>query len=131
MSEIPADLKYSQTHEWVEISHDGTARIGITDHAQALLGDIVFVETPEIGTEISSEEACAVVESVKAASDVYAPISGEVVETNEDLADNPEYINAGAFSDGWLFCVKINDEKELDALMDANEYAEFIESEEH
>ncbi len=131
MSEIPANLKYSQTHEWVEVGHDGVARVGITDHAQALLGDIVFVETPEVGSEISAEETCAVVESVKAASDIYAPLSGEITESNEDLADTPESINAGAFSDGWLFCVKMSDEKELDALMNAEEYAELIESEEH
>ena len=131
MSEIPNGLKYSQTHEWVELGHDGIARVGITDHAQQLLGDIVFVETPDVGSEVSAEETCAVVESVKAASDVYAPLSGEVTETNEDLADSPENINTGAFSDGWLFCVKISDEKELENLMDADEYAEHIESEEH
>lgn len=132
MSEIPADLKYSQTHEWIEVAHDGTARIGITDHAQQLLGDIVFVETPEVGSTVSAEETCAVVESVKAASDIYAPLSGEVTEANADLADTPENINTGAFSDGWIFCVKISDEKELENLMNAEEYAEFVEeSEEH
>jgi len=131
MSEIPAGLKYSQTHEWIEVSHDGTATVGITDHAQELLGDIVFVEPPEVGTEISIEEPCAVVESVKAASDVYAIVSGEVTEANEDLADSPESINTGAYSDGWLFRVKIADEKELENLMDADQYAEFVESEEH
>ena len=131
MSEIPKDLKYSQTHEWVELGHDGIARVGITDHAQQLLGDIVFVETPEVGSEVSAEETCAVVESVKAASDVYAPLTGEVTESNEDLADSPESINTSAFSDGWLFCIKITDEKELENLMDADEYAEFVESEEH
>ena len=130
MSEIPAELKYSQTHEWVELSHDGIARIGITDHAQQLLGDIVFVETPEVGSEVSAEETCAVVESVKAASDVYAPVSGEILEANEDLEDSPESINTGAFTDGWLFRVKISDEKEIENLMNAEEYAEFIESEE-
>ena len=130
MSEIPKGLKYSQTHEWIELGHDGVARIGITDHAQQLLGDIVFVETPEVGSEVSAEETCAVVESVKAASDIYAPLSGEVTEANEDLADSPESINTGAFSDGWLFCIKISDEKELENLMDADEYAEFVESEE-
>ena len=131
MSEIPTELKYSQTHEWIELGHDGVARIGITDHAQQLLGDIVFVETPEVGSEVSAEETCAVVESVKAASDIYAPLSGEVTEANEDLADTPESINTGPFSDGWLFCVKISDEKELENLMNAEEYTEFVESEEH
>jgi len=131
MSDIPTDLKYSQTHEWIEVNHDGTASVGITDHAQTLLGDIVFVEPPEVGTEISMEEPCAVVESVKAASDLYAIVSGEVIETNDDLADSPESINNGPYSDGWVFRVKLSDMKELDQLMSADQYAEFIESEEH
>lgn len=131
MSEIPNDLKYSQTHEWIEVSHDGTATVGITDHAQELLGDIVFVEAPEVGTVITIEEACGVVESVKAASDLYAIISGEVIEINEDLADTPESINTGPFADGWIYRVKITDTSELDQLMSAEEYAEFIETEEH
>ena len=129
MSEIPADLKYSQTHEWIEVSHDGTASVGITDHAQAMLGDIVFVEPPEVGSEVSIEEPCAVVESVKAASDLYAIVSGEVIKTNEDLADSPESINNGPYSDGWIFRVKLSDPSELDQLMSADEYAEFIETE--
>jgi len=131
MSEIPSGLKYSQTHEWIELSHDGTASVGITDHAQELLGDIVFVEAPEVGTTIAIEEACGVVESVKAASDLYAIVSGEVTEINEDLADTPESINTGPFADGWIYRVKISDSSELDQLMNAEEYAEFIESEEH
>ena len=131
MSEIPSDLKYSQTHEWIELSHDGTATVGITDHAQELLGDIVFVEAPEVGTTITIEEACGVVESVKAASDLYAIVSGEVTEINEDLADTPESINTGPFADGWIYRVKIADTTELDQLMNAEEYAEFIETEEH
>ncbi len=131
MSEIPADLKYSQTHEWIEVSHDGTATVGITDHAQEMLGDIVFVEPPEVGTEISMEEPCAVVESVKAASDVYAIVSGEVIEINEDLADSPESINTSPYSDGWIFRVKLSDESELEQLMGPEEYAELIESEEN
>jgi len=131
MSEIPSGLKYSQTHEWLELSHDGTATVGITDHAQQLLGDIVFVEAPEVGAAITIEEACGVVESVKAASDLYAIVSGEVTEINEDLADTPESINTGPFADGWIYRVKISDSSELDQLMNAEEYAEFIESEEH
>jgi glycine cleavage system H protein len=131
MSEIPSDLKYSQTHEWIEVSHDGIATVGITDHAQEMLGDIVFVEAPEVGSSIAIEEACGVVESVKAASDLYAPISGEVTEINEDLADTPESINTGPFADGWIYRVKITDTTEVDQLMNADEYAEFIESEEH
>lgn len=130
MSEIPADLKYSQTHEWIEVSHDGTAAVGITDHAQEMLGDIVFVEAPEVGSEITIEETCAVVESVKAASDLYAIVSGEVIKINEDLGDNPGSINNGPYSDGWIFRVKMSDKNELDQLMNAEEYAKFIVSDE-
>ncbi len=131
MSEIPAELKYTTTHEWIEVGHDGTARVGITDHAQELLGDIVFVEAPEVGTEISIEEPCAVVESVKAASDVYAALTGEVIENNEILADTPEVINSHPYGDGWIYLVKLKDPKELEQLMDADAYQELIESEEH
>jgi len=131
MSNIPKELKYSQTHEWIEIAHDGTGTVGITDHAQQLLGDIVFVEPPEVGTNITIEEACGVVESVKAASDLYAIVSGEITEINEELADAPEAINNSAFADGWIYRMKIADTAELDQLMSADEYAEFIESEEH
>ena len=131
MSEIPKELKYSQTHEWVEVAHDGTATVGITDHAQDLLGDIVFVEAPEVNASITIEEPCGVVESVKAASDLYAPISGQITEINEELADTPESINTGPFADGWIYRVKISDTSELDQLMNAEEYAEFIETEEH
>jgi len=131
MSEIPSELKYTATHEWVELSHDGTARVGITDHAQELLGDIVFVEPPEAGSQVSKEEACAVVESVKAASDVYAAVTGEIVEGNESLGDTPESINGNPYGDGWIYQIKIDDPSELDELMDANAYQEFIESEDH
>lgn len=131
MSDTPAELKYTKTHEWVEVSHDGKARVGITDHAQELLGDIVFVETPEVGTKVSIEEACAVVESVKAASDVYAALTGEIVEGNEALADAPETINSNPYTDGWIYVLKMDDESELDQLMDADAYKEFIESEDH
>ena len=131
MSEIPADLKYTKTHEWVEIHHDGTARVGITDHAQELLGDIVFVETPEVGTHVSIEEACGVVESVKAASDIYAALTGEITETNEALGDTPELINSNPYGDGWIYQLKMDDPKEADQLMDADAYQELIESEDH
>lgn len=131
MSEIPAELKYTNTHEWVEVHHDGTARVGITDHAQELLGDIVFVEPPEAGTKVTREEACAVVESVKAASDIYAAVSGEIVEGNEALSDTPEAINGNPYGDGWIYQIKLDDPSELDELMDAEAYQEFIESEEH
>lgn len=131
MSEIPRDLKYSQTHEWIEVAHDGIGTIGITAHAQELLGDIVFIETPEVGTMISSEDICGVVESVKAASDLYAIVSGEVTEGNEDLAEVPESVNTGPYADGWIYRVKISDMAELDQLMSADEYAEYITPEDH
>lgn len=131
MSNTPKELKYTTTHEWVEVSHDGTALVGITDHAQELLGDIVYVELPEVGSNVSREDPCAVVESVKAASDVYAALTGKVTEVNEDLSDTPESINANPYGDGWIYRIKLEDTAELDELMSANEYQEFIESEEH
>ena len=130
MSKFPDDLKYASSHEWVKIDDDGIATIGISDHAQAALGDIVFVEPPEVGTETEAGEACGVVESVKAASDIYAPVSGEVVESNEDLADTPELINSDAYSDGWLCRIKMSDPSQLDGLMDADAYKEFAAAEE-
>ncbi len=129
MSEIPNELKYSQTHEWVEVAHDGTATIGITDHAQGLLGDIVFVEAPEVGSAVSIEDACGVVESVKAASDIYGIVSGEVLEVNEDIGEAPETVNTRPYTDGWLYRLTMSAPSELDQLMDASEYAEFIASE--
>ncbi len=130
MSNIPTELKYSQTHEWIEIAHDGTGTVGITDHAQELLGDIVFVEVPEIGSEVSREEPCAVVESVKAASDIYAIVTGEIIEGNEELADAPETVNSNPYIDGWIYKIKIADESELDELMDAEAYQAFIDESE-
>ena len=130
MSTIPEGLKYTESHEWVEIGDDDVITVGITDHAQELLGDIVFVEPPEVGTETEAGEACGVVESVKAASDIYAPVSGEVVESNEDLADTPELINSDAYSDGWLCRIKMSDPSQLDGLMDADAYKEFAAAEE-
>jgi glycine cleavage system H protein len=109
MSEIPGDLKFQKSHEWVRVEEDGRARVGISDHAQGLLGDLVYVELPKVGDKVEAGAGCAVVESVKAASDVYAPVSGEVVEANEGLADKPETINEDAFGDGWLFVVKLSD----------------------
>ena len=129
MSEAPGDLKYSKSHEWVRINDDGTVTVGITDHAQDQLGDLVYVEVPEAGRELAAEEACAVVESVKAASDVYAPIAGTVVEGNESLADAPESVNQDAYGGGWLLKMKPADSAAVAALMDANAYREFIESE--
>lgn len=128
MSGIPGNLKFLSSHEWVAVDK-GVATIGISDHAQELLGDLVFVELPEIGSHLSAGDSCAVVESVKAASDVYAPISGEVIEINEELEDTPERINDDAFGDGWMYRVKLTDEDELDALMNASDYEEGLDQE--
>ena len=122
MSEIPLELKYTKSHEWVRSEEDGSVTIGISDHAQELLGDLVFVELPEVGTEMSAEDAACVVESVKAASDVYMPISGEVIGVNESLADAPETINDSPYDDGWLIKVKPSNPDELDDLMDSDSY---------
>jgi glycine cleavage system H protein len=122
MSEIPSELKYTKSHEWVRSEDDGTVTIGITDHAQELLGDLVFVELPEVGSEMSAEDAVCVVESVKAASDVYMPVSGEVVEVNDSLADAPETINDSPYDDGWLIRVQPSSPDELEDLMDADSY---------
>ena len=130
MSDIPADLKYAKSHEWVRVEGD-TAIVGITDHAQDQLGDMVYVELPEVGSQYAAGDACAVVESVKAASDVYAPVSGEVVEVNEALADSPELVNQDAYGDGWIMRLRLSDPAELDGLMDADGYAAYVESEEH
>ncbi len=131
MSEIPGDLKFQKSHEWVRVEEDGRARVGISDHAQGLLGDLVYVELPKVGDKVEAGAGCAVVESVKAASDVYAPVSGEVVDVNEGLADKPETINEDAFGDGWLFVVKLADPDEVDALLGPDDYAELIENDEH
>lgn len=127
MSNIPSELKYATSHEWVRNEGDGTVTVGITEHAQGLLGDMVFVELPEVGDEISTGDDVAVAESVKAASDIYAPISGEVVEINEDLEDSPELVNSDAYGDGWMFKVKLDDAAELDALLDAEGYENSID----
>ena len=121
-SEIPSDLKYTKSHEWVQVLSDGTVNIGITDHAQSLLGDLVFVELPDVDREVNAGEECAVVESVKAASDVYSPLSGTVVAVNDALADTPELINKDAYGEGWLMKLKLSNNDELNALMDANAY---------
>ena len=130
-NDVPSDLKYTRSHEWVRVDDEGIATIGITDHAQELLGDLVFVELPEVGTQLGVGSECAVVESVKAASDVYSPVSGEVIEVNEALADAPETINQDAYEDGWIFRMRLADAAELDVLMDADSYAEHAESDEH
>ncbi len=123
---IPEELRYTKTHEWIRRNEDGTLTVGITDHAQHLLGDLVFVEVPEVEDTFSSGDDCAVIESVKAASDVYCPVDGEIVEANEALADAPETINHDAYGDGWIFRIQPDDEGSYDELMDADEYAEIV-----
>jgi len=131
MSEIPGDLKFLKSHEWARVEDDGLVRVGISDHAQSQLGDLVYVELPEVGSDVKAGTGAAVVESVKAASDIYSPISGEIVEINETLSDKPETINEDAYGDGWIFLVRPSDRAELDELLDANEYEELVENEEH
>jgi len=131
MSEIPANLKYTKSHEWVEVLDDGTVKVGITDHAQEMLGDMVYVEVPEVGAAVSVGEECAVVESVKAASDVYSPVTGEVIAVNEDLADTPDLVNNHPYGDGWIMQVRLSEEGELDELLDADAYGEVAAEDEH
>ena len=127
MSEIPSELHYTKSHEWVRQEDDGSVTIGISDHAQELLGDLVFVELPEVGSTLAASEACCVVESVKAASDVYMPISGEVTAVNESLVDAPEMINDSPFDDGWLFKIQPSAIQEIDDMMDAEAYKDEID----
>ncbi len=127
MSNIPSHLKYTESHEWVHAEEDGNARIGISDHAQEALGDLVYVELPAVGDEIGQGDPCAVVESVKAASDIYAPVSGKVIAVNEELDDNPAIINSDPYDDGWLFQLELSDSSELDGLKDAETYAVLLE----
>ena len=126
MSEIPSELRYTKSHEWVRDENDGTVFIGITDHAQELLGDLVFVELPEVGSELASEDAVCVVESVKAASDVYAPVAGSITAVNEELADDPEKINADPYGDGWIVRIDASDFDEGD-LMTPDAYQELLD----
>lgn len=121
MSKVPSSLKYTKSHEWVRVEDDGTLTIGVTDHAQEALGDIVFLELPEAGRQLAASEACAVIESVKAASDIYAPVAGEVVAANQDASDAPESVNADAYS-AWLFKLKPTNAADVAALMDAAAY---------
>jgi len=127
MSNVPSDLKYISSHEWVRLEDDGTVTIGITDHAQELLGDVVYVELPDIDSEVALEDEIAVVESVKAASDIYAPLSGTIIEVNEDLEDAPEIINSSPYDDGWMFKMQPSELSELDGLIDAETYQNEIE----
>ncbi|UAA37738.1 glycine cleavage system protein GcvH [Paraneptunicella aestuarii] len=127
MSNIPAELRYTTSHEWVRNEGDGTYTVGITEHAQELLGDMVYVEAPEVGAKFGAGDEIAVAESVKAASDVYAPISGEVVAINEDLEDSPELVNTDPYGDGWMFRIKADDASEVEALLDAEGYEQSID----
>lgn len=122
MSEVRAELKYLSSHEWARVEADGTVTIGITDHAQEALGDVVFVELPEVGSQVNVGQEAGVVESVKAASDIFAPVSGEVIAINEVLEDAPETVNASPFDDGWFFKVQPTDLSQLDDAMDADAY---------
>lgn len=127
MSNVPVELKYRDSHEWLRKNADGTYTVGITEHAQELLGDMVFVDLPEVGATFSAGEECAVAESVKAASDIYAPISGEIVAVNDALNDSPEQVNSEPYDGGWLFQIKAGDESEIDSLLDADAYKASID----
>lgn len=129
MNEIPGDLKFLKTHEWARVEDDGTVTVGVSEHAQGQLGDLVYVELPAVGDSVDAGSAVAVVESVKAASDVYSPVSGTVVRVNEALGDKPETINEDAFGEGWIFAIKPSSLAELEDLLSPDEYAELIENE--
>ncbi len=131
MSNIPKDLKYTKSHEWVKSNSDGSVTVGITHHAQDLMGDMVYVDLPQKGTQVKSGKECGVVESVKAASDVYAPLSGEIVEANAALADSPETVNKNCYGAGWMFRLKPANQAELDGLLDAKAYEALVASEKH
>lgn len=129
MSEIPSELKYTTSHEWVRTNDDGSVTVGITDHAQELLGDLVFVELPEVGAQFEAGASCAVVESVKAASDVYAPAAGEITGVNETLNASPEAVNQGPYGDGWLFTLRPSAPDALHGLLDAAAYQTHVDAE--
>lgn len=131
MTEIPGDLKFLKSHEWARIEDNGHVTVGISDHAQGQLGDLVYVELPNVGDEVQQGGAAAVVESVKAASDVYSPVAGRIVAVNEALNDRPELINENAFGDGWIFVVEPEDVGQLDELMSPDEYSAMAEEEDH
>ena len=129
MSNIPADRKYAVTHEWAQADASGIVTVGISDHAQIALGDVVFVELPEVGAHIDAGDEAGVVESVKAASDIYAPVSGEVIEVNEALESSPELANSEPYGDGWFFRMRADNIEELDALLDAEGYEHSLDEE--
>ncbi len=130
MSEIPAELRYTDSHEWIREEGGGIVSVGITDYAQEALGDVVYVELPEVGDVINTGDEAGIVESVKAASDIFAPVSGTVVAINEELTDAPQIINSSPYGDGWFFKIKLSDPDELDELLDAEAYQEVLDSEE-
>lgn len=130
MSQIPEELRYATSHEWVRMEDDGTVYVGISDHAQDSLGDLVFVEPPEIGDTLNAGDECGVVESVKAASDIYAPMSGEVIAINENLEDSPELVNQDPYGDGWIYQLKPSNKAEWDELLSADDYATTLEDDE-
>lgn len=129
MSETLSELKYASSHEWARAEEDGTVTVGISDHAQAALGDVVFVELPEVGTVFAAGDNAGVVESVKAASDIYAPVGGEVIEVNVQLEDEPEIVNSDPYHDGWFFKLQPVDINELDALLSAGDYQQQCDDE--
>ena len=131
MTEIPGDLKFLKSHEWARIEDNGHVTVGISDHAQGQLGDLVYVELPDVGDDVQQGHAAAVVESVKAASDVYSPVSGRIVAVNEALNDRPELINEDAFGDGWIFVVQPEDIRQLEEMMTPDEYSAMAEEEDH
>ncbi len=131
MSEIPGDLKFLKSHEWARVEGNGRVTVGISDHAQGLLGDLVYVELPNVGDKVEAGAASAVVESVKAASDVYAPIGGTVVEVNSALADKPETINEDAYGEGWLYVLEADEPDQFNELLSPDDYAELLEEEDH
>lgn len=128
MSDIPENLRYAKTHEWAKLENDNLIRVGITEFAQSELGDLVFVELPKVGRKLNAGEQCAIVESVKTASDLFSPVAGEIVEVNEELTDAPELVNENAY-EAWLFCVKPDDPSELDRLLSAGDYEKLIAEE--
>ena len=127
MSNVPTELKYTASHEWVRAEGEGVYSVGITEHAQELLGDMVFIDLPEVGTSFDAGDDCAVAESVKAASDIYAPISGEIVAINDELEGAPALVNSAPYSEGWLFRIKATDEAQIAGLLDAAAYESSIE----